>query len=129
MRKIVINCVGDSVTEGMSMVGHHTSDYGKASYPARLYTILKDNNFGFHYEGQVDISELTELEKDYKIFSKTKLENQTYSKKEMVNIFEQINYHNNFAGVIERPLIENKTLVDKIILIPRLPLFPEEILA
>ena len=98
-------------------------------YIEYLYTILKDNNFGFHYEGQVDISELPELEKDYKIFSKTKLENQTYSKKEMINIFEQINYHNNFAGVIERPLIENKTLVDKIILIPRLPLFPEEILA
>ena len=98
-------------------------------YIEYLYTILKDNNFGFHYEGQVDVSELPELEKEYKIFSKTKLENQTYSKKEMVNIFEQINYHNNFAGVIERPLIENKTLVDKIILIPRLPLFPEEILA
>lgn len=44
-RKIVINCIGDSVTEGMSMIGHHTSDYGKSSYPARLYTILKDNNY------------------------------------------------------------------------------------
>lgn len=44
-RKIIINCVGDSVTEGMRMVGHHESDYGKASYPARLYTILKDNGY------------------------------------------------------------------------------------
>ena len=45
VKKIVINCVGDSVTEGMRMSGHHTAEYGKASYPARLYTILKDNGY------------------------------------------------------------------------------------
>ena len=45
-RKIVINCVGDSITEGMGMRGHHFSDYGAATYPARLYTILKDNGYG-----------------------------------------------------------------------------------
>lgn len=44
-KKIVINCVGDSVTEGMRMSGHHTADYGKSSYPARLYTVLKDNGY------------------------------------------------------------------------------------
>ena len=98
-------------------------------YIEYLYEILKDNNFGFHYEGQVDASELPELEKDYKIFSKTKIENQTYSKKELTNIFKLINYHNQFTGVTERPLIKNQTLVDKIILIPKLPVLPEELLA
>ena len=44
-RKIIINCVGDSVTEGMCMSGHHYAQYGKATYPARLYTILKDNGY------------------------------------------------------------------------------------
>ena len=44
-KKVVINCVGDSVTEGMRMEGHHTAEYGKSSYPARLYTILKDNGY------------------------------------------------------------------------------------
>lgn len=44
-RKFIINCVGDSVTEGMRMNGHHTAEYGKATYPARLYTILKDNGY------------------------------------------------------------------------------------
>ncbi len=44
-RKLIINCVGDSVTEGMRMNGHHTAEYGKATYPARLYTILKDNGY------------------------------------------------------------------------------------
>ena len=43
--KIIINCVGDSVTEGMAMEGHHTSEYGKSPYPARLYTILKDSGY------------------------------------------------------------------------------------
>lgn len=43
--KLVINCVGDSVTEGMEMRGHHASGYGEASYPAQLYTILKDNGY------------------------------------------------------------------------------------
>ena len=43
--KIIINCVGDSVTEGMATEGHHTSEYGKSPYPARLYTLLKDNGY------------------------------------------------------------------------------------
>lgn len=43
--KIIINCVGDSVTEGMAVEGHHTSEYGKSPYPARLYTILKDSGY------------------------------------------------------------------------------------
>ena len=42
---IVINCTGDSVTEGMATNGAHTADYGKSPYPARLYTILKDNGY------------------------------------------------------------------------------------
>ncbi len=44
-KKIIINCVGDSVTEGMKTSGHHTAEYGKSPYPARLYTILKDNSY------------------------------------------------------------------------------------
>lgn len=44
-KKFVINCVGDSVTEGMRMCGHHTSDYGKSSYPAQLFSVLKDNGY------------------------------------------------------------------------------------
>ena len=43
--RIIINCVGDSVTEGMGTNGNHTANYGKEPYPARLYTILKDNGY------------------------------------------------------------------------------------
>ena len=45
MKKIIINCIGDSVTEGMAMVGHHSAEYGKDSYPAQLYTMLVDNGY------------------------------------------------------------------------------------
>ena len=44
-KKTVINCVGDSVTEGMGLYGHHTADYGASSYPARLNTILRNNGY------------------------------------------------------------------------------------
>lgn len=52
-KTITLSCWGDSVTDGAFVSGNHTADYGKASYPARLYTILKDagynvkvNNYG-----------------------------------------------------------------------------------
>ncbi|MEE0867841.1 MAG: hypothetical protein UIL37_06030 [Clostridia bacterium] len=43
--QVVICCTGDSVTEGMATNGAHYSRYGEASYPARLYTLLKDNGY------------------------------------------------------------------------------------
>lgn len=42
---ILINCTGDSVTEGMGLDGAHTANYGKSPYPARLYTLLVDNGY------------------------------------------------------------------------------------
>ncbi len=44
-KKIVINCIGDSVTEGMAMQDHHHADYGGTTYPAQLYTLLCDNGY------------------------------------------------------------------------------------
>ncbi len=43
--KTRIHCYGDSVTEGMNMLGHHTAAYGMDSYPAQLYTILTDAGY------------------------------------------------------------------------------------
>ena len=42
---ITIQCYGDSVTEGMMMEGHHTAEYGKKSFPAQLYTLLRDRGY------------------------------------------------------------------------------------
>ncbi len=62
-RKLIINCVGDSVTEGMTMDGHHTAEYGKHPYPAQLFTILTDcgydvevNNYGHGGEKVAEIA-------------------------------------------------------------------------
>ena len=45
MKPITINCFGDSVTEDMTMDGHHTADYGKKPFPAQLYTMLRDEGY------------------------------------------------------------------------------------
>ena len=61
--KYTIICTGDSVTEGMLMDGHHFAEYGKATYPARLNTILTDMgydvevfNYGHGCERMPDIA-------------------------------------------------------------------------
>lgn len=43
--RISINCIGDSITEGMGVRGHHGSEYGDSPYPARLKTLLVDNGY------------------------------------------------------------------------------------
>lgn len=62
MREIIISCIGDPVTEGMAMEGHHIAEYGKDSYPSQLYTMLVDkgykakvNNYGHGGERVAEI--------------------------------------------------------------------------
>lgn len=43
--QLPVICIGDSVTEGMNMDGAGTADYGKAPYPAQIYTLLKDAGY------------------------------------------------------------------------------------
>lgn len=42
---VIIECVGDSVTEGMSTTGAHTSVYGASPYPAQLQKLISDNGY------------------------------------------------------------------------------------
>lgn len=44
-KNVMINCTGDSTTQGMGVAGVNTADYGQAPYPARLFTILTDNGY------------------------------------------------------------------------------------
>lgn len=48
----LIICTGDSVTEGMNMDGGGYAEYGKAPYPAQLYTMLVDNGYDFEVVNQ-----------------------------------------------------------------------------
>lgn len=45
--RLTINCIGDSVTEGMSLTGAHYARYGESPYPARLQTLLTDNGYTY----------------------------------------------------------------------------------
>ncbi len=40
---IKIKCIGDSVTEGLSLDDHHTAVLGGSTYPSILYSLLNDN--------------------------------------------------------------------------------------
>lgn len=42
---MIINCFGDSITEGMAMQGHHKAEYGEGPYPAKLKKLLIDNGY------------------------------------------------------------------------------------
>ena len=45
IENLLIVCTGDSVTEGFDMDGGGYSEYGKAPYPAQLYTMLVDGGY------------------------------------------------------------------------------------
>ena len=42
-----ICCIGDSLTEGYMMQGAHYANYGDATYPAQLTTLLWDNGYDY----------------------------------------------------------------------------------
>lgn len=42
---LTINCFGDSTTDGAFVSGEHGAEYGKSTYPARLQTLLTDNEY------------------------------------------------------------------------------------
>ena len=49
-KTIEIKCVGDSVTEGMSLEDHHTAVVGGSTYPSLLLTMLNENGINAKVE-------------------------------------------------------------------------------
>ena len=81
--------------------------------------ILKDNYKGLTYEGQLEESQVSEIEKNYSIVSILKLYDGTYTNKEKEKYFNMIYTHFYSDGIIERPLVRNNELIDRIIMIPK----------
>lgn len=84
-----------------------------------LNMILKDNGKGLTYEGQLEESQVSEIEKNYSIVSILKLYDGTYTNKEKEKYFNMIYTHFYSDGIIERPLVRNNELIDRIIMIPK----------
>ena len=84
-----------------------------------LNMILRDNKRGVFYEGQLDESHLKDFEDSYSILSLLKFQNNIYTKEEKEKYYKLMNDHFYIDGIIERPLIKNNELVDRIIMIPK----------
>ena len=91
--------------------------------------ILRDNKRGVFYEGQLDESHLKDYENSYSILSLQKFQNNIYSKEEKEKYYKLMKDHFYIDGIIERPLIKNNELVDRIIMVPKSFVSIEELMA
>lgn len=90
-----------------------------AEYLEYLNDILNDNDIGVKYKEQIDKEELKELEADYVVVSTQKLDKNLYSVADLQQINELIDEHFYTDGLIFCPYIEDKIVVDQLLLIPK----------
>ena len=88
-------------------------------YIEYLNMILRDNKRGVFYEGQLDESHLKDFEDSYSILSLLKFQNNIYTEEEKEKYYKLMKDHFYIDGIIERPLIKNNELVDRVIMIPK----------
>ena len=88
-------------------------------YIEYLNMILRDNKRGVFYEGQLDESHLKDFEDSYSILSLLKFQNNIYTEEEKEKYCKLMKDHFYIDGIIERPLIKNNELVDRVIMIPK----------
>lgn len=88
-------------------------------YIEYLNMILRDNKRGVFYEGQLDESHLKDFEDSYSILSLLKFQNNIYTEEEKEKYYKLMKDHFYIDGIIERQLIKNNELVDRVIMIPK----------
>ena len=91
------------------------------NYIEYLYEILRNNNVGFIYKEAITKQELEKLQKDYFVFSNTKISNGEYDNSTLA-IYNELLKQNFYAnGIINCSYIENENIVDNLTLIPKTP--------
>ncbi len=91
------------------------------NYIEYLYEILRNNNVGFIYKEAITKQELEKLQKDYFVFSNTKISNGEYDNSTLT-IYNELLKQNFYAnGIINCPYIENENIVDNLTFIPKTP--------
>lgn len=88
-------------------------------YLEYLNDILQDNKIGFIYKEAITKQERDKLEKDYYIFSSTRIEKEDYSELDLKIYMTLLQEHFYEDGVICCPYIENQNIIDQLILIPK----------
>jgi len=90
-----------------------------AEYLEYLNDILNNNDIGVKYREQIDKEELEKLEADYVVVSTQKLDKNLYNEIDLQQINKLIDEHFYTDGLIFCPYIENKIVVDQLLLIPK----------
>lgn len=88
-------------------------------YLEYLNDILQNNKIGFIYKEAITKKEREKLQDNYYIFSSTRIEKEEYSELDLKIYMTLLQEHFYEDGIICCPYIENKNIIDQLILIPK----------
>ena len=89
------------------------------SYLKYLSKIILNNNIGIKYKDKIDREKLKKMEFDYDILSIKKMKSNKYSNEFLENFITNAKEHLYVNSIISCPYIEENTLKDILILVPK----------
>ena len=84
-----------------------------------LNNIMQDNQMGVIYQDKIDEEKRNELSKNYLIFSVDDLIKNDKPTDKLEKYMEQFTEHFYDGGIISCPYVENNTIIDNLILVPK----------
>lgn len=84
-----------------------------------LNNIMQDNQMGVIYQDKIDEEKRNELSKNYLIFSVDELIKNDKPTDKLEKYMEQFTEHFYDGGIISCPYVENNTIIDNLILVPK----------
>ena len=88
-------------------------------YLKYLNEIMLNNNIGIKYQEQIDKEKLKNIKLDYDILSMEKMKNNKYSNEFLEDFISKSRKHLYADGIISCPYVEENTIKDILILIPK----------
>ena len=88
-------------------------------YLKYLNNIMNDNNIGIKFHKEIDEIELKNMESNYDILSIMKMKNKEYSNKFLEEFITKSQEHLYIDGIVSCPYIEENTIKDVLILVPK----------
>ncbi|CCZ88798.1 unknown [Coprobacillus sp. CAG:605] len=88
-------------------------------YLKYLNKIMLNNNIGIKYKEEISKEKLKNIELDYNILSLTKMKNNNYSNEFIEDFILKSREHLYVDGIISCPYVEENTIKDILILIPK----------
>ena len=88
-------------------------------YLKYLNEIMLNNNIGIKYQEEIDKEKLKNIESDYDVLSLTKMKNNVYSNEFIEDFISKSRQHLYVDGIISCSYIEENTIKDVLILVPK----------